>query len=52
MSLVEEIRAKLLKYPGVRYEIDDKRIRVLPASENGFKVELFERANNYYMVFF
>jgi hypothetical protein len=52
MSLVEEIRAKLLKYPDARYEIEDKRIRVLPTSENGFKVSLLEPGNNYYMVFF
>jgi len=52
MSLVEEIRGRLLKYPDVRYETVDNRIRVLPASEHGFEVQLFEPENNYYMVFF
>jgi len=52
MSLVEEIRTKLLKYPDVCYEMADKRIRVLPSSEQGFKVELFEPQNSFYMIFF
>ena len=40
MNPIEEIKAKLSKYPSAKYESDASSISVLPASEAGFTVRL------------
>lgn len=47
MNAIEEIKGKLQKYPDTRYEFGASHIRVLPASENGFSVELRTTRNHY-----
>src|SRR5688572_10118904 len=40
MSLIDDIKARLSKYPNARYESSGSSISVFPSSENGFTVEL------------
>lgn len=51
MNPIEEIKAKLHKYPSAKYESDASSISVLPASDAGFTVRL-EAAHSRYTVFF
>ena len=51
MSAIEEIKARLHKYPHARYEIDGASITVLPVSDNGFTVSLTENPNDYTVSF-
>lgn len=41
MSVVDEIKEKLQKYPHVRYEVTEHSIVVFPTSESGFEVSLY-----------
>jgi hypothetical protein len=47
MNAIEQIKAKLQKYPDAKYEFSANYIRVFPASNNGFNVELTAAKNNY-----
>jgi hypothetical protein len=47
MNAIEEIKAKLQKYPDVKYEAGANHIRVFPISANGFQVELTAASNDY-----
>jgi hypothetical protein len=40
MSLIDDIKARLSKYPNARYECTGSYISVFPSSDNGFTVEL------------
>ena len=51
MNPIEEIKTRLQKYPHVKYESDASSIRVLPASDDGFTVEL-EVTDRRYTVYF
>ena len=51
MDPIEEIKTRLRKYPGVKYETTPSSITVLPSSDRGFKVML-EVAPGKYTVFF
>lgn len=51
MNPIEEIKAKLRKYPSAKYESDASSISVLPGSDAGFTVRL-EVAQNRYTVSF
>ena len=45
MNAIEEIKARLQKYPQARYEFGKRWIRVLPACDKGFAVELIAGRN-------
>jgi hypothetical protein len=47
MNAIEEIIAKLQKYPDAKYQIGSDYIRVFPGSENGFQVKLIAAKNRY-----
>lgn len=51
MSAIEQIQAKLAKYPGVRSELADsgegRRLTVLPQNADGFAVSLVERPGHW-----
>ena len=51
MNPIEEIKARLRKYPAAKYESTVSSITVLPSSEAGFKVG-FDAAPGRYTVFF
>jgi hypothetical protein len=51
MTAIEQIKARLRKYPHVRYEVRASSISVLPASDDGFTVGL-EVGESQYTVFF
>jgi hypothetical protein len=51
MNAIEEIRAKLQKYPDAKFETGANHIRVFPASEKGFQVELITGNNNHIVHF-
>ena len=51
MSLIDDIKARLSKYPNARYESSGSTIRVIPSSENGFTVELSVNHDSYTVSF-
>ena len=51
-NLIEVIKSRLSKYPGVRYETSDSSITVFPNADNGFEVNLTIHDANSYMVSF
>ncbi|HEV8341332.1 MAG TPA: hypothetical protein VGR30_03070 [Candidatus Binatia bacterium] len=51
MNVIEEIKAKLQKYPHAQYEADGNSIRVLPTSDDGFTVSLITNRNTYTVSF-
>lgn len=51
MKPIEEIKAKLDKYPHVPFKVAGKQIEVLPADEFGFRVALTVNANEYSVFF-
>ena len=51
MNAIEEIKAKLQKYPQATYEYSGNCIRVLPATQKGFTVELFDQKVRYEVYF-
>lgn len=52
MNLIEDIKARLKKYPDVRYEWDASSITVRPSSPDGFAVMLVVSAPNSYTIAF
>lgn len=52
MTPIEEIKHRLSKYPGVRYESDDASITVFPITADGFSVAFTESLSNGYTVYF
>lgn len=52
MNLIDEIKTRLSKYPGVRYESDDSSITVFPDSDDGFVVSLTIHGGDGYLVSF
>jgi hypothetical protein len=51
MSIIEEIREKLLKHPDVRYESTRESICIYPDTDNGFTVSLVEDQGRYIVAF-
>lgn len=51
MRAIEEIKVKLEKYPHVRYESDESSISVLPTSDDGFTVSLYEHESDFTVSF-
>lgn len=51
MGVIEEIKAKLQKYPHVKFESDDNSISVFPTSEDGFTVRLAVNEDSYAISF-
>lgn len=51
ISVVEDIKARLQKYPTTRHESGESWIRVLPASSDGFGVQLSAGSNSYVVSF-
>ena len=51
MNLIEEIKAKLQKYPHAKYESTANSISVFPTSNNGFTVGLTVNQNSYTVSF-
>ena len=52
MSLIEEIKNRLLKYPHVHFTSDDCSITVLPISADGFPVTVTENSSNGFTISF
>jgi hypothetical protein len=52
MNLIQEIKNKLTKYPGVRYESGASWITVFPSSDDGFEVSLMLNGGSEYMISF
>ncbi|MGH9928378.1 MAG: hypothetical protein ACREA9_04010 [Pyrinomonadaceae bacterium] len=51
MTVIDEIRARLSKYPNARYESNDSSITVLPLSNDGFSVALTVNPDGYTVSF-
>ena len=51
MSLIDDIKVRLSKYPNARYECSGSSISVFPSSENGFTVELSVNHDSYTVSF-
>jgi hypothetical protein len=51
MNVIEEIKARLRKYPLAKYESDSNFISVFPASDDGFTVGLTVNRNSYTVSF-
>lgn len=51
MNLIEEIKAKLQKYSGVKFESDANSISVFPVLEDGFIVSLSVNQDSYTVSF-
>jgi hypothetical protein len=51
MDVIEEINAKLVKYPHARYEADANSISVFPISDDGFTVSPAASQNTYTVSF-
>jgi hypothetical protein len=51
MNLIEEIKAKLSKYPSAQYESDESSITVLPLENDGFIVGLAVYPDGYAVFF-
>jgi hypothetical protein len=51
MGTIEKIKAKLQKYPHVKYECDHNSISVFPASDDGFTVSLTVNPGSYTVSF-
>lgn len=51
MNVIEEIKAKLQKYPQAQYESDDDSISVFPISDDGFTVSLVVSQDSYTLSF-
>jgi hypothetical protein len=52
MSLIDEIKQRLAKYPAAHYFTSFNSITVLPLSDQGFTVELTVNGGDEYTVFF
>jgi len=52
MSLIDDIKKKLEKYPHIQYECNASSITVLPSDADGFSVDLTENSGNCYTVSF
>ena len=52
MDLIEDIKARLKKYPEVRYESDASSITVDPSSPDGFAATLVVNATDSYSISF
>lgn len=52
VKLIEEIKSRLDKYAGVRYESDGSSITVFPNSDDGFEVNLTINNGDSYLVSF
>src|SRR5688572_25946250 len=51
MGTIEKIKAKLQKYPQVKYECDRNSISVFPTSDDGFTVSLTVDQDSYSVSF-
>ena len=51
MNVIEEIKARLQKYPHAKYECDADSISVFPTSDDGFTVSLNVNPNSYTVSF-
>jgi hypothetical protein len=51
MNPIEEIKARLSKYPGVLVEADSQSVRVIPNSPSGFVVEFSMNRDSYSVAF-
>ncbi len=51
MNPIEDIKAKLQRYPQIKFEASSSSITVLPMSDNGFKVGLEENENRFTVFF-
>ena len=51
MNLIDEIKARLSKYPNAEYESNASSISVLPSSDNGFTVGLNVNHGGYTVFF-
>jgi hypothetical protein len=51
MNVIEEIKAKLQKYPHTKFETDSNSISVPPTSEDGFTVGLSVNQDSYTISF-
>ena len=51
MSLIDEIKTRLSKYPHAQYETDDSSITVLPLADDGFSVVLTVNPDGYTVFF-
>ena len=51
MKLIDEIKARLSKYPNAKYESNASSISVLPSSDNGFTVGLNVNHGGYTVFF-
>jgi len=51
MDPFEEIKTRLRKYPHVKYDASESSITVLPASDNGFTVEIYGSGVEYMVSF-
>ena len=52
MNLIEEIKQRLAKYPGVKWESDSSSVTVFPTTQDGFEVALFVNSTDSYTVHF
>lgn len=52
MSVIDDIKTRLAKYPDVRYEADASSITVFPTAPDGFSVDLTLNSGNSYTVSF
>jgi hypothetical protein len=52
MNVIEELKRRIDKLPGARYESDTASITVLPHNTDGFNVTLMQNSANGYTVFF
>ena len=51
MNVIEEIKARLIKYPHAKYQADVNSINVSPTSDEGFTVSLIADQNTYTVSF-
>lgn len=51
MNLIDDIKARLSKYPAAAYEANVSSISVLPSSDNGFTVGLGVNQDSYTVSF-
>ncbi len=51
MRAIEEIEARLKKFPQAKYEINKTSISIFPTSGDGFTVSLYEREGNFTVAF-
>ena len=48
---IEEIKDRLAKYPGVRYDADDSQITIHPSDSDGFAVSLYVHKTGFTVAF-